>query len=163
MTPRGITDRRQRRRQRLLFWTLATVVVAYGLFVGDQRPHHLALLWLEERRADDRIAELERRNTELAAERARLESDSLTLESLAREKGMIQPGDVVYRILPVPPGVREAAAESLAVRAAREQAARTADSLRLESRRAGPASTRRAPATDPRWVPLEEMAPDSAP
>ena len=158
MTPRGLTDRKQRRRQRLLFLALAAGVVVYGLFAGDQRPHHLAFLWLQEQRADDRIAELQEQNRELLARRARLQEDSLALESLAREKGMVRPGDIVYRILPMPPGVREAAAESLAVRAARVEAARAADSLRLEARRI------RVPAPaapDPRWVPLQDAAPDS--
>lgn len=155
---RGITDRKQRRRQRLLFWALAAAVVGYGLFVGDQRPHHLAFLWVQERRAEDRIAALNTQNRELLARRDRLQEDSLALESLAREKGMVRPGDIVYRILPVPPGVREAAAESLAVRAAREEAARAADSLRLEARRS---STPAPVPPDPRWVPLQEAAPDS--
>jgi len=154
MTPRGLTDRKQRRRQRLLFWGLAAVVVTYGLFVGGQRPYHLLLLWLEERRVEERMAGLEERNTELEAERARLEADSLALESLARDKGMVRPGDLVYRILPVPPGVREAAAESMAVRAAREEAARAADSLRLETRRGPRPAAAAAPANDPRWVPM---------
>lgn len=157
MTPRALTDRRHRRRQRWLFWGLAALLVGYGLFAGDHKPHHLALLWLEEQRTDENIQELAERNEELMLEHARLESDTLTLESLAREKGMIRPGDVVYRIVPVPAGVREVAAESLAVRAAREQAARTADSLRIEATgQAAPVRERTASPPvlqDPRWVP----------
>jgi cell division protein FtsB len=131
-----LTDRRQRRRQRALFIALAVALVAYGLVSGDHKPYHLALLWLEEQRTGEQITELDAQRRVLDREKARLESDTLALEALAREKGMIRPGDVVYRIVPVPPGVREAAAESLAVRAAREAAARAADSLRLETSRA---------------------------
>ena len=164
MTPRRLADRRHRRRQRALFWALAAALVSYGLLAGDHKPHHLAVLWREEQRSVERIQELEERNRELTATRARLAGDTLALEALAREKGMIRPGDVVYRIVPVSPGVREAAAESLVVRAAREAAARAADSLRLEALRAERA--RRLPAapaeetepsaeaSDPRWEPL---------
>jgi cell division protein FtsB len=136
VSPTPLSDRQQRRRQRALFIAFAIVLVVYGLVSGDHKPHHLAVLWLEEERTKDRIAELDSQRRELDLEKARLQSDTLALEALAREKGMIRPGDVVYRIVPVPPGVREAAAESLAVRAAREAAARAADSLRQESTRA---------------------------
>lgn len=117
VTPRK--PRRHRRRQRALFLALVAGLVVYGLFGGDHRPHHLLLLALEERETKARIAELDRRNRDLEEKHARLDEDPFTLESLAREKGMIRPGDVVYRIVTVPPGVREEAAESLAVRTAR--------------------------------------------
>jgi hypothetical protein len=107
-------------------------LLGYGVFVGDHRPHHLALLGLEEPRIEERIEDLEARNAELVAEKERLEADTLALEALAREKGMIRPGDMIYQIVPVPPGVREAAAESLAAR----EAVRAADSLRRETSRA---------------------------
>lgn len=171
MTPRRIVDRRQRRFQRAVFWSAAAALVGYGLFAGDHKPHHLALLWLEERRTEERITELQARSEALEAEKARLEADTLALEALAREKGMIRPGDVVYRIVPVPPGTREAAAESLAVRAAREAAAQEADSLRQAARqgRAQPAGLPPSPVgpalapppsvpADPRWKPLEMPA-----
>ncbi|MDX1661419.1 MAG: septum formation initiator family protein [Gemmatimonadota bacterium] len=123
-----LADRRQRRVRRVGFWAAVTAIAAYLLFVGDQRPHHLLLLWLEDRRTEERIEELADERDALRAEVARLEGDTLALESLARAKGMIRPGDLVYRIVPVPPDVREAAAESLAARAARI----AADSLARE-------------------------------
>lgn len=113
-----MADRRQRRRQKLLFWGLVAALIGYGLFVGDHRPHHLALLYFQEQRTKAQAEDLAERNRALAAERERLARDAFALESLAREKGMIRRGDLVYRIVPVPPGVREAAAESLAARAA---------------------------------------------
>ena len=103
------------------------MLLAYGVFGGDHRPHHLLLLAFEERETEARIEILGQRNDELRKEHDRLAKDPFALESLAREKGLIRPGDLVYQIVPVPVGVREAAAESLAARAAR--ATRTIDSL----------------------------------
>ena len=139
MTRKRLADRRQRRRQKALFVALALLLVGYGIFVGDHRPWHLAMLWIEQGRTDQRIAALEGENRALQGERRRLADDDYALEQLAREKGMVRPGDIVYRIVPVPAGVRETVAESLAARAARQEAAR-ADSLRAETVPRAPAS-----------------------
>ena len=106
---RPLVDRRQRRRQKRAFLVAVVAVVGYGLFVGDYRAHHLGLLYLDERRTEDRIAELRRDHADLSAQHDAFENDLFTLESLARRKGMIRPGDLVYRIVPVP-----AEADSLA-------------------------------------------------
>lgn len=132
MTRKRLADRRQRRRQKALFLGIAIALVGYGVFVGDHRPWHLAMLWIEQGQTEERIDALKRENRELLGERQRLSDDDYALEQLAREKGMVRPGDIVYRIVPVPPGVRETVAESLAARAARQEAAR-ADSLRAEA------------------------------
>jgi cell division protein FtsB len=132
VTRKRLADRRQRRRQKALFLALVLGLVGYGIFVGDHRPWHLAMLWIEQGRTDERVAALEGENRALQGERRRLADDDYALEQLAREKGMVRPGDIVYRIVPVPPGVRETVAESLAARAARQEAAR-ADSLRAEA------------------------------
>ena len=132
-----LADRRQRRRQKALFVGLVLALVGYGLFVGDHRPWHLAMLWMEQGETEERITALERENRQLTRERARLSDDDYALEQLAREKGMVRPGDIVYRIVPVPPGVRQAVAESLTARAALQAAAR-ADSLRAEAARRPP-------------------------
>jgi cell division protein FtsB len=124
---RRLADRRQRRRQRALFWGLVAGLLFYALFGGDHRPHHLVLLALQERQTEARITELRQQNRALLQEHDRLAEDPFTLESLAREKGMVRPGDIVYRIVEVPPGVREVAAESLAARA-RRAASAAADS-----------------------------------
>jgi cell division protein FtsB len=118
---RKLADRRARRRQKLVFWSLVAALLGYGIFVGDQRPHHLLLLHLEEQRTRDRIAELQQDRVELEARRSRLMEDAFALESLAREKGLARPGEIVYRIVPVPPAVHRATAESLAA-LARQQA-----------------------------------------
>jgi cell division protein FtsB len=138
VTRKRLAARRQRRRQKALFIALALGLVGYGVFVGDHRPWHLAMLWIEQARTDERIAALEVENRTLQGERRRLADDDYALEQLAREKGMVRPGDIVYRIVPVPAGVRETVAESLAARAARQEAAR-ADSLRAEAAPRAPA------------------------
>ncbi len=102
---RPLADRRQRRRQKRAFLAAVAALVGYGLFVGDHRPHHLGLLYLEERRTEEQIAELRRDHADLTAQRDAFEDDLFTLEALARRKGMIRPGDVVYRIVPVPADV----------------------------------------------------------
>lgn len=111
---RKLADRRARRRQKLVFWGLFAALLGYGVFVGDQRPHHLLMLHLEEKGTRDRIAELRREQADLQARHGRLMKDSFALESLAREKGLARPGELVYRIIPVPPAVHRATAESLA-------------------------------------------------
>ncbi len=106
---RPLADRRQRRRQKRAFLVAVAALVGYGLFVGDHRPHHLGLLYLEQRRTEERIAELRSDHADLSSQRDALEDDPFTIETLARRKGMIRPGDLVYRIVPVP-----AEADSLA-------------------------------------------------
>lgn len=148
-----LADRRQRRLRRVGFWAAVTAIGAYLLFVGDQRPHHLLLLWLEDRRTEERIDELEAEREELRVEARNLASDTLALEALARERGMIRPGDLVYRIVPVPPDVRQAAAESLAARAARL----AADSLAAV--REAEESRSREPDRPPTSAPPSEAGP----
>jgi cell division protein FtsB len=140
MTRKRLADRRQRRRQKALFLGIAIALVGYGVFVGDHRPWHLAMLWIEQGQTEERIDALKRENRELLGERQRLSDDDYALEQLAREKGMVRPGDMVYRIVPVPPGVREIVAESLTARAARQEAAH-ADSLRAEAMPLAPLSS----------------------
>jgi cell division protein FtsB len=111
---RKLADRRARKRQKLAFWGVVVLLLAFGVLVGDQRPHHLLMLHLEEKRTHERIAELRDERAELEARHERLMKDSFALESLAREKGLARPGELVYRIIPVPPDVHRATAESLA-------------------------------------------------
>ena len=98
------------------------------------------MLRVERGQTEERIAELKRENRELLSQRQRLSDDDYELERLAREKGMVRPGDMVYRIVPVPEGIRETVAESLAARAARQEAA-AADSMRAAATPLAPLST----------------------
>jgi cell division protein FtsB len=111
---RKLADRRARRRQKLAFWGVVVLLLAFGFFVGDQRPHHLLMLHVEEERTQEQITELRGEHAELEARHERLMEDAFALESLAREKGLARPGELVYRIIPVPPDVHRATAESLA-------------------------------------------------
>lgn len=111
---RKLADRRARKRQKLAFWGIVALLLAFGVLVGDQRPHHLLMLHLEEKRTAARIAELKGEHAELGARHERLMEDAFALESLAREKGLARQGEIVYRIIPVPPDVHRATAESLA-------------------------------------------------
>jgi cell division protein FtsB len=129
---RKLADRRARRRQKLAFWGVVVLLLAFGVFVGDQRPHHLLMLHVEEERTQERIAELRGEHAELEARHERLMKDAFALESLAREKGLARPGELVYRIIPVPPDVHRATAESLAALA--RQRADSLASLAAESR-----------------------------
>lgn len=127
---RKLADRRARRRQKLAFWGILAAILGYGMFVGDQRPHHLLMLHLDEGRTRDRITELKADHAELETRHERLSEDAFALESLAREKGLARPGELVYRIVPVPPAVHRAAAESLAALARQK-----ADSAAAEEER----------------------------
>ncbi|MGH7589017.1 MAG: FtsB family cell division protein, partial [Gemmatimonadota bacterium] len=72
------------------------------------------MLHLEEERTQKRIADLRDEQAQLEGRHDRLMEDAFALESLAREKGLARPGELVYRIIPVPPDVHRATAESLA-------------------------------------------------
>jgi len=140
VTRKRLADRRERRRQKALFLALVAALVGYGFFMGDHRPWHLFMLRVERGETEARIADLKRENRELLSERQRLSDDDYMLERLAREKGMVRPGDMVYRLVPVPEGIRETVAESLAARAARQEAA-AADSMRAAATPLAPLST----------------------
>ena len=104
---RRLKTPRERRRQKLAFWTVAALMVAYAVFGGDYKLYHLAFLASEKDRVARRSGELEAENAVLARQRRRLESDTLLLEQLAREKGMKKEGEIVYRLVPVEPPAAE--------------------------------------------------------
>ncbi|MGH7558247.1 MAG: FtsB family cell division protein [Gemmatimonadota bacterium] len=111
---RKLADRRARHRQKLIFWGLCAALLGSGIFLGDQRPHHLLMLYLEEADTREQIGVLRKDQADLQARHDRLMKDAFALESLAREKGLARPDELVYRIIPVPPAVHRATAESLA-------------------------------------------------
>ena len=100
---RRVKTPRERRRQKLAFWGMAGLLVAYAVLGGDYKLHHLLFLASEKDRVARRIEELRAENGVLADQEQRLQADTLLLEQMAREKGMKKPGEIVYRIVPVTP------------------------------------------------------------
>lgn len=84
---------------RLVLLTFLALIILFFL-VGDVG---LWNLWKAKRQLSSlqtEIMELETKNELLKAEIERLESDSFTIEKVAREKyGYVKPGDKVYRIV----------------------------------------------------------------
>ena len=101
---RRVKTPRERRRQKLLFWIGAGLLVAYDVLGGDYKLHHLVFLASEKDRVAGRIEQLESENAVLASQERRLQGDSLLLERLAREKGMKKKGEIIYRLVPITPG-----------------------------------------------------------
>ncbi len=100
---RRVKTPRERRRQKLVFWAAAALLVGYALLGGDYKLHHLVYLASEKDRVARSIDELAAENALLAERERRLRGDTLLLEQMAREKGMRKEGEIVYRIVPVQP------------------------------------------------------------
>jgi cell division protein FtsB len=85
----------------LLFAVL--VIIGFIFIAGDVG---LLKVWGAQRQMQNlrsKITELEGKNALLSAEIDHLRSDSFTIEKVAREKyGYLKPGDMVYRIVPIP-------------------------------------------------------------
>jgi cell division protein FtsB len=82
-----------------LFLLLAGVIYAFVL--GDGGAIRIAMLRHERASLDRNIAELEHNANLLQTEIARLDSDPLYIEKVARERyGYIQKGDRVYKLVP---------------------------------------------------------------
>lgn len=101
---RRVKTPRERRRQKLLFWMLAALLVAYAVLGGDYKVYHLVFLASERDRVARRLDELKAENAVLASQEQRLQGDTLLLEQMAREKGMKRPGEIIYRVVPVTSG-----------------------------------------------------------
>jgi cell division protein FtsB len=100
---RRVKTPRERRRQKLLFWGVAVLLMAYAVLGGDFKVYHLLFLASEKDRVARRIDELKAENAVLEEQERRLQGDTLLLERMAREKGMTKEGEIVYRIVPVTP------------------------------------------------------------
>lgn len=98
---RRIKTPRERRRQKIVFWGVVVLLLAYAVLGGDYKLHHLIFLTAEKDRVAWRIDELKTENAMLARQQRRLEGDTLLLEQLAREKGMKKPGEIIYRLVPL--------------------------------------------------------------
>ncbi|MFN2433665.1 MAG: septum formation initiator family protein [Gemmatimonadota bacterium] len=103
MHNRRVKTPRELRRQKVAFWSVCALLVAYAVLGGDYKLYHLLFLSSEKDRLERQIEDLRAENAVLAEEERRLLADTLLLERLAREKGMKRDGEIVYRLMPVQP------------------------------------------------------------
>ena len=89
--------------RRLIFPALIGISVYFAVFGGDYSISEVRRVRAEHNGLEGRLAELERINDSLRARAEALESDSATIERLARERyGMIREGEILYRITEPP-------------------------------------------------------------
>ena len=98
---RKVKTPRERRRQKLVFWSLCGGLIAYAVLGGDYKLYHLLFLHSEKDRVSRHIEDLRAENAALARQEARLERDTLLLEQLAREKGLKRKDEIIYRLVPL--------------------------------------------------------------
>ena len=85
--------------KRLILPGLIGLSLYFALFGGEYSVFEVGRVRAEKAELQERLAEFERVNEFLRAWANALESDSATIERLARERyGMIRPGEVLYRI-----------------------------------------------------------------
>jgi cell division protein FtsB len=87
--------------KRLVFPALIGLSVYFALFGGEYSVFEVRRVRAERIELESRLAELEQANDSLRAWADALETDSTTIERLARERyGMIRSGEVLYRFAP---------------------------------------------------------------
>ena len=85
--------------KRLILPLLIGLAVYFALFGGEYSVFEVGRIRAERVELQQRLVELEQANDCLRAWANALESDSATIERLARERyGMIRAGEVLYRI-----------------------------------------------------------------
>jgi cell division protein FtsB len=85
--------------KRLILPVLIGLSVYFALFGGEYSVFEVGRVRAEKVELEQRLLELEQANDCLRAWADVLETDSATIERLARERyGMIRPGEVLYRI-----------------------------------------------------------------
>jgi cell division protein FtsB len=85
--------------KRLILSSLIGLSVYFALFGGEYSVFEVGRVRSERAELEQRLEELEQANDCLRAWAKVLESDSATIERLARERyGMIRAGEVLYRI-----------------------------------------------------------------
>jgi len=90
--------------KRLVLPALIGVSVYFALFGGSYSVFEVRRVRAERVELQWRLTELERTNDSLRTWAEALETDSATIERLARERyGMIRPGEIIYRIAPLAP------------------------------------------------------------
>ena len=87
--------------KRLVFPALIGLSVYFALFGGEYSVFEVRRVRAERIEMESRLAELEQANDSLRTWADTLETDSATIERLARERyGMIRSGEVLYRFAP---------------------------------------------------------------
>ena len=87
--------------KRLIVPALIGLSVYFALFGGEYSVFEVRRVRAERVELESRLAELERANDSLRAWAEALETDSASIERLAREHyGMIRNGEVLYRFAP---------------------------------------------------------------
>ncbi len=94
--------------KRLILPALIGLSVYFALFGGEYSVFEVRRVRADKVELEQRLAELERANDSLRTWAEALETDSATIERLARERyGMIRGGEVLYRIAAPADSVRD--------------------------------------------------------
>ena len=89
--------------RRFILPALVGLSLYFAVFGGEYSVSEVRRVRAERSELEERLAELERENDSLRARAESLESDSATIERVARERyGMIRRGEVLYRIAEPP-------------------------------------------------------------
>ena len=100
--------------KRLILPGLIGLSVYFALFGGEYSVFEVRRVRAENLALEKRLAESERVNDSLRTRAEALDTDSATIERLAREEyGMIREGEVLYRITAPADAVADAVADSL--------------------------------------------------
>jgi cell division protein FtsB len=101
--------------KRLLLPALIGLSVYFALFGGEYSVFEVRRVRGENLELEQRLIESERANDSLRTRAEALDTDSATIEQLAREEhGMIREGEVLYRFAPAPiDAVTDAGADSV--------------------------------------------------
>lgn len=96
-----------KRLGRVALPALAVLALYFALFGGEYSVFEVRSARAEAERLRAELAQLRAENDSLRAWADSLETDSATLERIARENlGMIRPGEVLYRLVEEPDSVR---------------------------------------------------------
>jgi len=94
--------------KRLILPALIGLSAYFALFGGEYSVFEVRRVRADKVELEQRLAELERANDSLRTWAEALETDSATIERLARERyGMIRGGEVLYRIAAPADSVRD--------------------------------------------------------
>lgn len=93
---------------RIAFPALALLALYFALFGGEYSVFEVRSARAEAEQLRAELAALRAENDSLRAWADSLETDSATLERIAREQlGMIRPGEVLYRLVDEPDSARD--------------------------------------------------------